>query len=350
MGQEIMKGKYTVVDLFSGAGGLELGFEQASYNILFSTDFDSYCEKVHKLNRPSIPFLQIDIHNLSEEIIKQYVKEEVDVLVGGPPCQGFSTIGKRVSSDPNKRYQADPRNTLFKEYIRVLKVLNPKFFLMENVEGLMTRDKGTIFEEIKKTFAETGYDFNCVVLNAADYGVPQIRNRIFFYGNRVGIKMIPPDATNSENGDKPWETVGDAISDLAGVPDDPSINHVALKHGEINIRRYQLIPEGGRLPETDLPPELYRKNFGNTFKRLHRDKPSLTMVPGHNAFPIHPWLDRSLTVREAARLQTFPDDYIFVGPRDKQCMQVGNAVPVKLAKAWAEQIHKELDLYYEQKG
>ena len=218
---------------------------------------------------------------------------------------------------------------------------------MENVEGLMTRDKGTIFEEIKRTFAETGYEFNYIVLNAADYGVPQMRNRIFFYGNRVGIKMTPPQATHSETGDTPWKTVGEAIGDLADKSDNKDINHVALKHGAINIQRYKLIPEGGRLPEDSLPPELYRKNFGNTFKRLHRNKPSLTMVPGHNAFPIHPWLHRSLTVREAARIQTFPDDYIFVGPRDKQCMQVGNAVPVKLAKAWAEQIKKELDEYYD---
>ena len=108
-----------------------------------------------------------------------------------------------------------------------------------------------------------------------------------------------------------------------------------------------IIPEGGRLPEASLPPELFRKNFGNTFKRLHRNRPSLTMVPGHNAFPIHPWLNRSLTVREAARIQTFPDDYIFIGPRDKQCMQVGNAVPVKLAKAWADHIKVALDIFYE---
>ena len=253
----------------------------------------------------------------------------------------------RISSDPNKRHQKDPRNTLFKEYIRVLTYLKPKFFLMENVEGLLTRDKGTIFEEIKKTFAATGYEFNYVVLNAADYGVPQIRNRIFFYGNRVGVKMVPPVPTHSENGKTPWTTVGSAIGDLAYKDQTQAHNHVPLKHGEINIRRYRLIPEGGRLPENDLPPELYRKNFGNTFKRLHRNKPSLTMVPGHNAFPIHPWLDRSLTVREAARIQTFPDDYVFVGPRDKQCMQVGNAVPPMLAKAWAEQIKMELDEYYE---
>ena len=341
--------KYTVVDLFSGAGGLELGFEQAGYKIVFSTDFDEHCEKVHLLNRPEVPFLKRDIHDLDNETISKYVNSDIDVLVGGPPCQGFSTIGKRISSDPNKRYQSDPRNTLFREYIRILKHIKPKFFLMENVEGLLTRDKGSIFEEIKKTFAATGYEFNYIILNAADYGVPQIRNRIFFYGNRVGLKMTPPPATHSEKGKIPWNTVGETIGDLANMSDNYEFNHVALRHGETNIKRYMLIPEGGRLPETSLPPELYRKNFGNTFKRLHRNRPSLTMVPGHNAFPIHPWLNRSLTVREAARIQTFPDDYIFVGPRDKQCMQVGNAVPVKLARAWAEQIKKDLDKYYENK-
>ena len=302
-----MKKKYTVVDLFSGAGGLELGFEQAGFDVVFSSDFDEYCEKVHKLNRPNIPFLRTDVHDLSEDILDSYVNVEVDVLVGGPPCQGFSTIGKRISSDPEKRNESDPRNTLFREYIRILKHLKPKFFLMENVKGLMTREKGAIFEEIKKTFAETGYEFNYVVLNAADYGVPQIRERIFFYGNRVGVEMHPPVAMYSEEGERKWNTVGDAIGDLAEKSEDDIQNHVPLKHGPKNIARYKLIPEGGRLPEKGLPPELYRKNFGNTFKRLHREKPSLTMVPGHNAFPIHPWLDRSLTVREAARIQTFPD-------------------------------------------
>lgn len=140
----------------------------------------------------------------------------------------------------------------------------------------------------------------------------------------------------------------DAIGDLA----DDSIeiaNHVPLKHREKQIERYKLIPEGGRLPENELPEELYRKNFGNTFKRLHRAKPSLTMVPGHNAFPIHPWLNRSLTVREAARIQTFDDDYVFLGPRDKQCTQVGNAVPPLLAKAWADYLKGELDRFYDEK-
>ena len=344
--------KYTVVDLFSGAGGFEIGFEEAGFKIIFSTDFDAECERVHLKNRPKIPFLRVDIHDLEAGTLKKFVPGDLDVLVGGPPCQGFSTIGKRISSDPKKRAQKDPRNTLFKEYIRVLKTLSPKFFLMENVVGLMTREKGAIFDEIKKTFADTGYRFNYVVLNAADYGVPQIRKRIFFYGSRVDVDITPPRPTHSEaggNGTQKWRTVGEVITDLATLPDDESFNHVALKHGEINIRRYQMIPEGGRMPEGKLPPELYRKNFGNTFKRLARDRPSLTMVPGHNAFPIHPWLHRSLTVREAARIQTFPDDYILVGGRQHQCTQVGNAVPPLFAKAWALQIKTALRAYYAEK-
>lgn len=336
--------KYTVVDLFSGAGGFTIGFTKANFKILLSTDFDSDCANAHKKNMPTIPFLHSDIYNISEDIIDQYVNTDVDVLIGGPPCQGFSTIGARASSNEERRKRFDPRNTLFKQYIRILSYIKPKFFLMENVKGIMTRDKGKIFEEIQATFAATGYKFNYVVLNAADFGVPQIRERVFFYGNRLGIDMTPPSKTHGE-GLKPYKTVLEAIGDLA---DDSvkALNHVPLNHGEINIRRYSLIPEGGRMPEDKLPPELYRKNFGNTFKRLDRNKPSLTMVPGHNAFPIHPWLNRSLTVREAARIQMFPDDYEFMGNRQKQCMQVGNAVPIGLSYRWALQIKSLLDEYY----
>ena len=339
---------YNVVDLFSGVGGFQLGFEKAGFEILFSTDIDKYCEATHKLNRPQVPFLKADIYDLDDVILDKYIGDEVDVLIGGPPCQGFSTIGKRISSDPQKRLQKDARNTLFKEYTRILQYIKPKFFLMENVQGLLTRDNGKIFKEIQSTFKKTGYDFNWTILNAADFGIPQVRNRIFFYGNRVGMKMEPPEPTHGISEFFPHKTVGDAINDLASKSENDIANHVPLKHGKINIERYKLIPEGGRLPEKDLPQELYRKNFGNTFKRLHREKPSLTMVPGHNAFPIHPWLNRSLTVREAARIQTFDDTYVFVGPRDKQCMQVGNAVPPRLAEVWANYIKEKLNKYYEQ--
>lgn len=337
--------KYKVVDLFSGAGGFLLGFENKGFEIVFSTDIDEDCGEVHMVNRPDIPFVCADIRTLSNDQLDTYLKgQQIDVLIGGPPCQGFSTIGNRVSSDPARRKKYDPRNDLFKEYIRILNHIQPKIFVMENVKGIKTRDKGVIFEEIKRTFEETGYEFKCVTLNAADYGVPQYRERVFFFGTKIGIALDEPQATYGENLLR-YQTVLSAIGDLADQGEEIP-NHVPLKHGEINVRRYQMIPEGGRLPEENLPPELYRKNFGNTFKRLDRNKPSLTMVPGHNAFPIHPWLDRSLTVREAARIQTFPDNYLFCGRRDKQCMQVGNAVPVKLAEAWAEQIKGVLDEYY----
>lgn len=335
---------YTLVDLFSGAGGFLVGFTRADFRVLLSTDIDEDCAKVHSVNMPDIPFLRSNVYDVDEEILSKYIREDVDVLVGGPPCQGFSTIGARASSNEEIRNRKDPRNTLFRQYIRILNFIKPKFFLMENVKGLLTREKGVIFEEIRNAFKETGYDFNYVVLNAADYGVPQIRERVFFFGNRVGAEMRPPTPEYGE-GRKPYNTVLSAIGDLADNK-KPMYNHVPLRHGDINIRRYSLIPEGGRMPEDKLPSELYRKNFGNTFKRLDRNKPSLTMVPGHNAFPIHPWLNRSLTVREAARIQTFPDDFVLMGSRQKQCMQVGNAVPPLLAYVWAQHVRQYLDTYY----
>lgn len=336
---------FRVVDLFSGAGGFTIGFAKADYNILLSTDFDIDCSCAHRHNMPSIPFLQSDIKDITENTLKEFSVENVDLLIGGPPCQGFSTIGARASSKEEVRNRLDPRNKLFKEYIRILSLIKPTFFLMENVRGILTKDKGKVLSDIKEAFLNAGYTLNITVLNAADYGVPQIRERVFFYGNKLGIEMAPPTPTHGE-GRVPNTTVLQAIGDLAY--DNVAVsNHVPLKHGEINIRRYALIPEGGRMPEDKLPPELYRKNFGNTFKRLDRNKPSLTMVPGHNAFPIHPWLNRSLTVREAARIQTFPDDYIFMGSRQKQCMQVGNAVPCLLSYVWAEHLKKYIQRTHE---
>ena len=188
----------------------------------------------------------------------------------------------------------------------------------------------------------------------ADYGVPEIRERVIILGNRVGLPVEFPQPDHSdkpEDGLLPWNNCWDVIKDLVDLGDTPEFNHVALKHTEKNITRYKLIPEGGRLPEGALPPELYRKNFGNTFKRLSRTRPALTMVPGNDAFPIHPILHRSLTVREAARIQTFPDTIIFEGNRRQQGHQVGNAVPPmfseKLAVFITGQINKakELGLY-----
>lgn len=337
-----MQKKYNVLDLFSGVGGFSIGFENAGFNIALAIDLDKDCEKTHNRNFAHIPFIQEDIRNIKS--IKDKLNVDIDVIIGGPPCQGFSTIGSRISSCPTKRGKHDPRNDLFTDYIRLLKEVKPKIFLMENVKGLLTKDNGQILERIVQEFHNTGYSFNYVILNAANYGVPQIRNRVFFYGTRLDldIKSLVPLATHI--GDEAYEKVGTHIMDLVGKEYNFP-NHMPLKHNEINLRRYSYIPEGGRLPEKDLPTDLYRKNFGNTFKRLHREKPSLTMVPGHNAFPIHPTENRSLTVREAARIQTFPDNIIFEGSRQKQCMQVGNAVPPKLSEAWGKQIMKILAEY-----
>lgn len=331
--------KLKIVDLFCGSGGFTLGFLKENYDVILAADHDDYCKKVFSLNLPKIRFEKKDLKKIDRDFFKNY---SPDVVVGGPPCQGFSTIGSRASSNKKKRIAFDPRNNLVYSFIDHVEFLRPKIFLMENVQGLITRDKGSIYNILKKKIRKIGYTFNTFLLDAVDYGVPQFRKRTFILGSSdKSIDLSPPEQTHSnEFLGKKHLTINSFIKDLANISDDPEINHVSLKHKSTNLKRYKLIPEGGRLPENKLDKEIYRKNFGNTFKRLHRNKPALTMVPGHNAFPIHPWLDRSLTVREAARLQTYPDNFIFVGPRHEQCIQVGNSVPVVLARVWARHIKR----------
>lgn len=343
------------IDLFSGAGGLHIGFENAGYDIKLCIDNNDLVERTHKRNFPSIPMINRDINLVSSEEIKTYLSgETVDVIIGGPPCQGFSTIGKRVSSNPETRAKKDPRNELVLTYARLIRELRPKFIVMENVKGILTLQNGEYLENVLRQLKEAGYDAKHKLINMADFGVPEIRERVIILGNRVGLPVEFPEPDHSDNpedGLPMWKDCWSVISDLETMGDNPEFNHVALKHTEKNIERYKLIPEGGRLPEDALPPELYRKNFGNTFKRLSRNRPALTMVPGNDAFPIHPTLNRSLTVREAARIQTFPDSMIFEGNRRQQGHQVGNAVPPvfseKLALFISEQIKKakEMGIY-----
>lgn len=343
---------YNAIDLFSGAGGLHIGFEEAGFEIKLCIDNDSLVERTHKRNFPNIPMINRDICSVPSREIKSYLDNgTVDVIIGGPPCQGFSTIGKRVSSDPEKRAKHDPRNELVLTYARIIREIRPKFIVMENVKGILTLQNGAYLQNVLTQLHEAGYVAEYKLINMADYGVPEIRERVIIIGNRVGlpVEFPAPDHSDNPEDDLPmWNNCWDVIKDLEHLGDIPEFNHVALKHTEKNIARYKLIPEGGRLPENDLPPELYRKNFGNTYKRLNRERPALTMVPGNDAFPIHPTLHRSLTVREAARIQTFPDNIIFEGNRRQQGHQVGNAVPPvfseKLAKFIMEQIKKAKDL------
>lgn len=337
-----------VVDLFSGAGGFHIGFRNAGFNVVLSNDINPQVKLTHQHNYKDIPFTDRNIRELSGEEIKTLAGvNKIDVLIGGPPCQGFSTIGNRVSSDPNKRYNKDERNDLVFEFIRMVKELQPKYFVMENVKGITTINKGVFFKVVMDEFNKLdGYKVDYCIMNVADYGVPQVRYRTIIIGNRLGHDIEFPEPTHSqegENGLKKWERCWDVLEDLCELNESKEFNHVPLRHTEKNIARYKYIPEGGRLPEKDLPPELYRKNFGNTFKRLHREQPALTMVPGNDAFPIHPVLHRSLTVREAARIQGFSDDIIFMGNRRQQGHQVGNAVPPAFAKIIANTIKGRIE-------
>jgi len=258
-----------------------------------------------------------------------------DVVCGGPPCQGFSTLGDKLSSDP--------RNSLFAAYARLVRDLNPKCILIENVKALVTMYRGQYRDYIVRTFSDLGYTMYVSVLNTADYGVPQIRHRVIFFGTKLSLPFAFPKPTHGPEGGLPYETVGKHIMDLSKTSNGIA-NHLILDHSETVLARYRLIPEGGKLPPPEkLPPSIRRKNFGNTYKRLHRRKPSLTLVPGNNAFPIHPTRDRSLTPREAARLQTFPDSFVFEGDRRRQCILVGNAVPPIFAEALGRSIQLHVE-------
>lgn len=335
--------KYKFIDLFSGAGGLLRGFMDAGFEPFFSVEVWKPAIETHQNNYPNVPLFSEDIRTIDTERLNPY-KGMVDVIVGGPPCQGFSTIGKRLVKDP--------RNELVFEFIRFVETIQPKIFLMENVKGLLSSDGGKTKVAIEEEYARIGYKTISKVICAADYGVPQLRNRVFFMGVRSDLCIEPafPIETHSKEN---YVTVGDAINDLLGkeniVP-----NHIPMKHNATVTARIAYIREGEGIPAEGLPDEIAKgsrsdykdnelKNFSHVYKRLSRFRPATTMVPGHNAFPLHPVANRSLTVREAARIQTFPDDVVFSGTRQDQCIQVGNAVPVKLATQLADKISALLD-------
>lgn len=325
--------------LFSGGGGFHIGLKKAGFKVLVANDFEPMSAETHKANWPKTPFLLKDIRLVSgKELLKLAGGVKPDLIFGGPPCQGFSTLGAKLS--------ADPRNNLFDHFVRVVEELNPKCFLFENVKSLTTMYDGQYKDYIIKKFQEIGYDVSYKVLNAADYGVPQNRHRVFFFGTKLKHHFDFPSPLfgQKSKGNKPYKTLGDAIMDLSKLTEEDIPNHSALEHSKIVIERYKLIKEGEKLPPKDkLPKHLQRSNFGNTYKRLHRNEPSLTMVPGNNAFPIHPTLNRSLTPREAARIQSFPDKHIFKGDRRRQCILVGNAVPPLLAEILGNEIIKHFN-------
>tara|TARA_B100000989_G_scaffold295158_1_gene275601 strand:+ start:523 stop:1569 length:1047 start_codon:yes stop_codon:yes gene_type:complete len=336
-----MKRQLNFIDLFCGAGGFSLGFKAAGFNCLGAFDNWDPAIKTHKKNFKDTKIYTKSINDYSNLEIKEiFNNKNVDVIIGGPPCQGFSSIGKQNINDQ--------RNDLIFEFGRIIKLIKPSFFIMENVSGLIHDKNVFYFNRLKNFFISNGYKINYRLLNAAEYGVPQLRKRVFLIGHKSPFEYnFPKPIFLKEN----YRTVGETIMDL--VNKKKIQNHVPMKHNDIVRKRISFINEGGGITK-NIPKKFlqgsrsdYRKNklknFSHVYKRLHRKLPSGTMVPGHNAFPLHPTLDRALTVREAARLQTFPDKIIFEGTRQEQCILVGNAVPVQLAKVIGKSIKESLD-------
>lgn len=333
----IMSKEYYYISLFTGAGGLDIGFKEAGFKGLLASDIMPQAQESYLFNYPNEPYLLEDIRKLSIDTIRTYVgNKKVSVIIGGPPCQGFSNMGNKNS--------ADPRNLLFESYVKIVDAIQPDCFLFENVKGLRTMFEGRYFKKVINAFLDIGYNLHYSLMDTSNYGVPQKRERIIIFGTKLKKPFLFPAFSDTSYGSlNAYKNVGEAINDLIDKGEEFP-NHIALSHSDKVIRRYRLIPEGGKLPKPeDLPEDIRRKNFGNTYTRLDRSKVSSTIVPGNNALPVHPVLDRSLTPREGARIQTFPDSYIFKGDRRSQCIQVGNAVPPLMAAKLADAVRKYLE-------
>lgn len=346
-----------VADLFAGVGGLSQGFTKAGCNVVFAVEFDTSIADSYRKNHPQTTVYNEDISKLDIDIIKQN-HPQIDIIIGGPPCQGFSQKGKRLSLD-------DPRNYLFQHFVRFVRDLNPKYFVIENVPNIFTTSNGYFKNQIIREFESLGYKVNCGVLSASDFGVPQDRRRAVFIGKKgnTAVSLPLPNGIRT--------TIKDAIYDLpfieSGQGEDISDylipptsdyqkelrgsckvlhNHVATKHSAIAIKRLSLIPIG--CGKEVLPQEHRTKSiYSGTWCRLLEDGIAATITtrfdtPSSGRFT-HPILNRCLTVREAARLQSFPDSFVFYGNKMSQMKQVGNAVPPLLAYAIAMQIINDND-------
>lgn len=365
------------ISLFAGAGGCSLGFKQAGFEIIYATDFDKAAIETYKKNFPETIAECKDINNIDFSTLLTDLKleqGEIDILIGGPPCQGFSTAGAR--------FWDDPRNHLLKQYVRALEVIQPKWFMMENVEGLLTSNDGEYVSETVKAFIELGYSIRLEKVYSHEYSVPQRRKRVIIIGNKVGIDFSFPEPTSyshgrifrkseitlehalfglpkasSENRPLLYETLfDDDWANNLKSKDNTVTEHIIQNIEETQLERISKLKPGQTMK--DLPEHLQHPSFKKRaarrvmdgtpsekrggapsgLKRLRLDEPSLTITGAAVREFIHPIENRCLTIRECARIQTFPDDFIFCGSNGDKIQQIGNAIPPMLAKAFAKHI------------
>ena len=348
----------TCIDFFCGCGGLSKGFELAGFEIVGGVDFNAAAVKTFARNFPRAKAVCCDLLKMdAARIAEEFTTKSIDVVIGGPPCQGFSTANRYA--DEEKR---DPRNKLFFQFVKFVEIYHPKAILIENVRGILTMNKGYARKRIYSIFQSLGYHVTNCVLNAADYGVPQRRLRNFF----VMLKTHDFDFSALEK-IKDCPTVVEAIGEFykleqhgegpVALKSKPITAYQKFLRDEVSIienhdirypaqkvqDRIAHVPQGGNWQ--DVPPELWPTSRNNrhssAYKRLKEDDQSVTIDTGNNhSNYFHPLYNRLPTVREAARLQSFPDSFVFTGNRSEQYRQVGNAVPPLLAKAIAEGIRK----------
>lgn len=349
-GTKRMTEQLTCIDLFCGCGGMSLGFEQAGYKILLGIDNWQDSLNTFQYNHHGSQTLCADLMSLTPSEVKNKISgKAVDVIIGGPPCQGFSVAGKRIIDDN--------RNKLYKSFVRMVDYFRPKAFVLENVPNILSMGEGIIKQAIINDFEELGYRVVTKVLLASDYGVPQNRRRAIFVGllNGKAFEYPLPTITRPITAEEALSDLPEnSIADGSAYPNEPKsdyqkriregssaiYNHDITIHTEQTKRIIAMVPDGGNYK--NLPKELQQtRKVHIAWTRLNSQRPSITIDTGHNHH-FHYKYNRVPTVRESARLQSFPDTFIFLEGKGSQLRQVGNAVPPLLAKAIAEQLQESL--------
>lgn len=332
-----------IIDLFCGIGGLSLGFEQSGFDVLYAVDMWEDAVKTYNHNRKDKVARVMSVEDFNNEVLPHLASEnKITGIIGGPPCQGFSTVGKREIDDP--------RNKMYLEFYKAVKLANPEFFVIENVKGMLTLNKGAFVKDLLERFGENGlgYSISYKLLNAADYGIPQNRYRVFYVGIKNKKFEFPTpydyqltakdgisDLLHSDNEHYGSEPQNEYQKSLRGSQEKP-LNQDYTAHTEQTVNIISQIPDGGNI--RSLPKEFWEvRKYNKAFERMSSLRPSNTIDTGHRNY-FHYAEPRIPTLRESARIQSFPDNFEVLGTRGSQYKQVGNAVPPMLAKVIAEKI------------